>query len=147
MITSHCLFTGYRLHIGQLFDTRAFDTGHRYGYATLIAHILNIPFVVAAQAFIVEKANRCLDFTVTIFINHILVLLLVYHHFPLNFKYYLINAVLIIITVLLAECFCMRLEQQEIKLTFDGEGLNNLVKESKKVIKEVEGTVRTQIKK
>ena len=102
-----------------MFDPRCFDLRHAYGYSTLLVNILNIPFVVAAEAFIVEKANKCLDFTVTIFINHVIFIWIWFGRFPLGFRFWFTNAVIIVITVLAAECFCMRLEQQEIKLTFD----------------------------
>lgn len=101
---------GHRMHIGQLFDPRAFELSHKYGYTNLIVHVLNIPFVVAAEAFIVEKANKCLDFTVTIFILHVIAVCCWFGHFPLNFRFYLINGIIIVVTVLAAECFCMRLE-------------------------------------
>ena len=94
-----------------MFDPRCFDLGHKYGYSNLLVHILNIPFVVAAEAFIVEKANKCLDFTVTIFFIHIIAICFWFGRFPLGFRFYLTNAIIIVITVLAAECFCMRLEQ------------------------------------
>ena len=130
-----------------MFDPRCFDLGHKYGFSTLLVNVLNIPFVVAAEAFIVEKANKCLDFTVTIFINHIIIICFWFGRFPLGFRFYFTNALIIVFTVLAAECFCMRLEQQEIKLTFDQEGISNIVQQSKKVYKEVEGAVRDQIQK
>lgn len=77
----------------------------------MLVHVLNIPFVVAAEAFIVEKANKCLDFTVTIFIIHVFVVCCWFGHFPFNLRFYVINAIVIVVTVLAAECFCMRLEQ------------------------------------
>ena len=83
-----------------------------YGFTSLLANALNIVFVVAAEAFIVEKANKCLDFTVTILFNHLLLMWIWNGRFPLTFgfEFYFIHTMLIVVTVLAAECFCMRLE-------------------------------------
>ena len=59
-------FAGLRPHMAQLFSAKSLDLTTKYGYPTLIAHSLNVIFVVIAQANIVEKANKCLDFTLTI---------------------------------------------------------------------------------
>jgi hypothetical protein len=36
----------------------------------LIANVLNVVSIVIAEAMIVEKANKCLDFTLTIVFYH-----------------------------------------------------------------------------
>ena len=61
------LVAGLRPHTAQIFSYYSFNlNAEPYGYATLIAHVLNIPFVVIAEAAIVEKAIKCLDYTLTI---------------------------------------------------------------------------------
>ena len=69
------LFAGLRPHSAQLFSPAAFDwSAERYGKSTIIAHVLNIAFVVIAEAHIVEKAIKCLDFTLTIVFFHLIVM-------------------------------------------------------------------------
>jgi hypothetical protein len=70
-----------------------------------------------AQAYVVEKANKCLDFTVTIFIYHVFLTWITYK-FPNNFSWWAIHAVIITVTVLASEFICLRLETAEIKLSF-----------------------------
>ena len=73
------LICGYRPHLAQIFSYVSFNlSAERYGYATLTAHILNIFFVVLAEAAIVEKAIKCLDFTLTIVLYHLVLMWLTY---------------------------------------------------------------------
>ena len=88
-----------------------------YGYSTLLAHFLNIPCVVIAAALIVEKASKCLDFILTIFILHFLVVF--FDEGTGDFYWWVTHIILITITCLLAEGLCMKLETAEIKLTVD----------------------------
>ena len=76
------LICGLKPHTAQIFSYVAFNlSAERYGYATLSAHIINIVFVVLAEAAIVEKAIKCLDFTLTIVFFHI-VLMWINYGFP-----------------------------------------------------------------
>ena len=97
----------------------------------------NIIFVIVAQAFIIEKANKCLDYTLTIFIIHVVIVCFYTGRFPFSLEWWLSNFAIILVTVVLAEFVLMRIEQQEIKLSFDSEGINKIVEQGKKVIVEV----------
>ena len=67
------LCCGLRPHLAQIFSSVALDlTKERYGYATLCANFLNIGFVVLAEAHIVEKAIKCLDFSLTLVFWHLI---------------------------------------------------------------------------
>jgi hypothetical protein len=65
-------FYGLRPHIGQLFAPSAFDLTQTYFGPTFISHLLTVPVMVLANAIIVEKANKCLDFTLTVYFYHFL---------------------------------------------------------------------------
>lgn len=112
-----CNFFGGNLrpNLAQIFNTEAFDRSvPMYGWATLFANILNIPFVVLGEALIVEKAAKCLDFTLTIFIVHSAVAWAFFEFPGLGFNYLFIQTCLITVTCLLSEFLCMKLETQEI---------------------------------
>ena len=113
---------GLRPHTAQLFSATAFDwTAENYGRMTIIAHVLNIPLVVIAEAHIVEKAIKCLDYTLTIVFFHLIVMTCTYG-FPgwANlFDWWLINACIVTAHCVFSEMLCMKLETQEIKLTVD----------------------------
>ena len=107
------LVGGLRPHTAQIFSPLAFDwTAERYGQATIIAHILNIPLVVIAEAHIVEKAIKCLDFTLTIIFWHLLAMTITYG-FPgwtYLFDWWLVNACIVTAHCVFSEMLCMKLE-------------------------------------
>ena len=107
--------TGHQRHMGQLFSNTVFDMKMDYSFVTLIAHLINILPTVVAEAYIVEKANKCLDFTLTIFIIHLCCTSFTYK-FPQTFAWWFYHSVLVTITVLAAEAFCLKLETAEIKI-------------------------------
>jgi protein SYS1 len=125
------LVTGYRPHLGQIFSPSSFDLSQNYAFLTITAHILNIICVILAEALVIEKANKCLDYTLTIFILHLCFVWMYTKRFPWSFEWWMINGGLIFATTILAEWTLMRIEQQEIKLTFDTEGINTIVEQGK----------------
>ena len=83
--------------------------------------MLTIPIVVIAEAHIVEKAIKCLDFTLTIVFWHLIIMTLTYG-FPgwsHLFDWWMINTCIVTLHCLFSEMLCMKLETQEIKLTVD----------------------------
>ena len=62
--------------------------------------------------------------------------------FPWRFNYYVVHGILITVTTLCAEFVLMRIEQQEIKLSFDVDGMTNMVEQGKAVISEVQDKVK-----
>jgi hypothetical protein len=64
---------------------------------------------------IVERAKKCLDFTVTFHLMH---LLFCWQHggFPSSWEWWIANGVSLIGMALLGECLCMKREMQEIPL-------------------------------
>lgn len=72
--------------------------------------------IIAAEAYIVEKANKCLDFTVTVFMFHLFFTWMIYK-FPQEFYWWLSHFFIVTVTVLVSEYFCLRLETAEIKLS------------------------------
>ena len=124
---------GLRPHMAQLFSAKSLDFGTKYGYPTLIAHSLNVIFVVIAEANIVEKANKCLDFTLTIVFYQFIVMWATGYGLPgWNVSWWIINTVIVTATCLLSEMLCMKLETQEIKLS-----VNDLIESSKQKASEV----------
>ena len=82
----------------------------KYSWITIIANSINIIFVVVSQAFIIEKANKCLDFTLTTFIIHLVTIWIYTGRFPWSFEWWLAHFILIVVTVLVAEYVIMRIE-------------------------------------
>ena len=111
---------GLRPHLAQIFSSGSLDLGaERYGYATLFANVLNIGFVVLAEAHIVEKAIKCLDFTLTLVFYHIVIMGLTYGWPGWKLNWWISQAVIVTLTCIFSEMLCMKLETQEIKLSVD----------------------------
>ena len=89
-----------------------------YCFPTLLAHALNVPLHILALAHIVEKANKCLDFTVTTFFLHMIATWLYFGRFPWVFSWWLWHAILVTVTVVVGELVCLKFETAEIKLDF-----------------------------
>ena len=138
VIINNILYGGLRSHLGQLFSPSSLDLSLDYSMATLLANFLNIPFVICALAYTVEKANKCLDFTVTIFFLHWVLTCLLFK-FPTSLSWWLYHAVLITITVLASEYVCLKLETAEIKFSF-GHIIENGVKSAQDMISKTKKT-------
>lgn len=131
--------TGHRPHLGQLFSPSAFDLSLDYSFLTIVANFVNIGFVIMAEAYIVEKANRCLDFSLTILILHVMLTWMVYR-FPSSFNWWFMHGVIITITILASEFICLRLETAEIKLS-----INHIVEKGKEIGRKVGTEVSEKI--
>jgi protein SYS1 len=68
--------------------------------------------------FIVQRARMCLDFSVTVFVVH-LVVVCVDEGFPRSFAWWLLMAVCATLMATLAENLCMRREMRAIQLSGD----------------------------
>lgn len=66
-------------------------------------------------AIIVEKAKKCLDFSVTSFLIHVIACT-VYDGIPSTWDWWIVNVLQMIIVVLLGEYLCARKELREIPL-------------------------------
>ena len=107
-----------------------------------MAHVLNIIPYITAQAFIIEKAKKCLDYTITTFFIHTMIIWRYTGHFPWTFNYYFMHGIIITITVLCAEFVLMRIESAEIKLSFDVDGITTAVEQGRQVLDEVSEKVK-----
>ena len=109
-LTDLCI--GLRPHLAQIFTSLPYaDLSLNYGHSTLFAHWINVPFVVLCQALIVEKASKCLDFTVTILFVHFACMWLYDGGYPgWQFSFWVQQIAWATATCLLAEALCMKLE-------------------------------------
>ena len=71
--------------------------------------------MVFAIVVIVERANKCLDYASTIYILHLLMITFS-DSFPLSLMWWIVNGGVLLITVLISELICIRIEQHEISL-------------------------------
>lgn len=108
-----------------MFSSTAFDLTLQYSVSTITANLLNIPFQVICIAYVIEKANKVLDFASTVFLFHFLFTWMFYQ-FPSSFNWWFIHAIFVTLTVLGSEFVCMKLETAEIKLS-----VNHIIEKGK----------------
>ena len=101
---------GLRPSLGQLFVPSSFELSQKYSFVTLCANGLNIILVVISQAFVIEKANKCLDYTLTVFFVHLCAVIGYNGRFPWMLEWWLYHFVIIFVTTLAGEYTLMRIE-------------------------------------
>jgi len=76
-----------------------------------------VSYIIGALllAIIVEKAKKCLDFSVTLFFIHLMTCI-AYDEFPASWDWWIIHVLGTIIMILLGEFFCSRRELMDIPL-------------------------------
>ena len=67
------------------------------------------------MAIIVEKSKKCLDFSFTLFVVH-LIIVSAYDGFPATWDWWIVHILSMICMVLLSEFLCSRREMEEIPL-------------------------------
>nr|CDJ96390.1 Integral membrane protein SYS1-related domain containing protein [Haemonchus contortus] len=100
------------------------------GYTPILAHIysvqaLRVMVVVqllatlscgVAMRFVVQRAKQCLDFSCTLHIFHLLIVIVYNHAFPTQLLWWGVQVASVVICTLLGEYLCMTAESQEIRL-------------------------------
>jgi hypothetical protein len=106
---------GFEKDLSQIFSYTAYDLSDSYSFISFLSSIFNIPLFILAIVYIVERANKCLDFASTAyFINLSLVCL--YDGFPWSFVWWILHACSLVSVVLISEYICMKIEQKEITI-------------------------------
>lgn len=103
------------LTLRYFFDWRELSLKTLNGALTALVHILNAPAGALYLMFIVERAKKCLDFTVTCYFVH-LVICCGFSGWPFNVEWWATNSLGLAAMALLGEWLCVRREMQEIPL-------------------------------
>ncbi|GER44992.1 protein SYS1 [Striga asiatica] len=97
-----------------------------FDFATITASSLTGWFVIASivlssiagavfLVYIVERAKKCLDFSATLYIIHLLICL-AYGGWPSSITWWVVNITSLVLMALLGEYLCMRRELREIPI-------------------------------
>lgn len=108
---------GLPSHLSQLFSNEVYDHYDSYSCVSVLVAVLNCPVLIVALIFIVERANKILDFALTTYFFHLISVWMIYG-FPLSMQWWIIQGSSAVATVMLAEFLCLKIEQQEITLSF-----------------------------
>ena len=106
---------GFEKDLGQIFSYTAYDLSDSYSCLTVLSHIINIPLFIIAIVYIIERANKCLDFASTVYFLNLCVVCL-YGGFPWCFIWWILHISSLVGVVLISEFICMKIEQKEITI-------------------------------
>eukprot|EP01083_Nonionella_stella_P003215 9173_1 len=107
------LFMGSTISMFLLFDYRSMDAKNSSGWIPMVTFFVVVPFCSFSIHRVVERVRKCLDFTATLYIIH-LVLCWLYGGFPTKFEWWFVNGTGIVVMTLLSEWLCMRSESEPI---------------------------------
>lgn len=104
-----------RFTLKYFFDYSMITISSITGWCAIVAFFLNALAGAVFLLLVVERAKKCLDFTVTMYIIH-LFLCLFYGGFPSSFTWWLVNGIGVVAMAVLGEWLCIRRELREIPI-------------------------------
>jgi hypothetical protein len=110
------LIMGITPTVEQFFSYKAISIFSRLGWATMISFILNALTGSFLLFIFVQRSQKCLDFTLTVYLIHFFICVF-YKAFPIYWEWWVCIALCIISMILLGEYICYRREIREIPLT------------------------------
>jgi hypothetical protein len=99
----------------QMFSAHALRLSHPGGWIALSAFFINSLAGGCFLCVVVERAKKCLDFTVTSHVLH-LCACTAYDGFPGTWEWWVITTMNIVVMAMLGEYLCMRREMRDIPL-------------------------------
>lgn len=107
------LFSSNYLCLDQYFNYKLFNLRTLFGALTFTAWIINAFFGAFALYFVVQRTKKCLDFSITVYVIHLLICIF-YKGFPLRWEWWILNISNVVIMTLVGEFLCYRRELQYI---------------------------------
>ncbi len=113
------LFLGLLLRVPPsielYFSYRAFNIFNRHGIVTCLSWLFTSFLSAVMCLLIVQRAVKCLDHVVTLYVTHFLACLL-YRGFPLYWEWWITMLIGFGVTALLGEYICYQVESRDIPL-------------------------------
>mmetsp|Transcript_32279 Transcript_32279/g.75912 ORF Transcript_32279/g.75912 Transcript_32279/m.75912 type:complete len:161 (-) Transcript_32279:229-711(-) len=112
---NHVLY-GRSVTVDRIFTDEHLAIGQRAGWPDALAVFVSYAGIGSfLMAIIVEKSKKCLDFSVTLFVVHLLIVC-VYDGFPSTWDWWIVHVISVVAMVLLGEYLCARREMEDIPL-------------------------------
>ncbi|PON36017.1 Integral membrane protein SYS [Parasponia andersonii] len=105
-----------RMSLVYFFDYATLTASTVTGWCVIASFLLSALAGVGYLVFLIERAKKCLDFSVTLFIIHLFICI-VYGGWPSSVTWWIVNGTGIAIMALLGEYLCIRREMREIPIT------------------------------
>ncbi|XP_027201820.2 sys1 golgi trafficking protein [Dermatophagoides pteronyssinus] len=107
---------GYYATLDQIFNSQIVSFKTSLGLVITISFISNSFFGALILHFMVRRAKKCLDFTLTLFIIHLILVRFYMGHVPTTFSWWLLNIICITIMCITGEYICLKSELKAIPL-------------------------------
>ncbi|KAL9189522.1 hypothetical protein ACHAXT_009197 [Thalassiosira profunda] len=109
------LLFGTSITMDRIFTARYLDIWSAAGWVDNAAVLMSSFVGSLLLALIVEKSKKCLDFSVTLFIIHV-ILCSMYGGFPATWDWWIVHVLGMISMIVLGEYFCSKRELSDIPL-------------------------------
>ncbi|OQS04206.1 hypothetical protein THRCLA_03546 [Thraustotheca clavata] len=122
---------GQHLSLDQFFSYELHAIESVDGIKTSFAHIFTGFASAIFLCYFVERAKKCLDFGVTLYLID-LIICWTYKGFPASWSWWIVHGIALVLTVVLGEYLCSRRELEEIPMLdlFTRRNLNSPRKKS-----------------
>jgi len=115
-----CIFDtilSVNLILDQMFLSHLWNTNTETGWIIICAALTNSLFGSIFLMWVVERAKKCLDFTLTVYIIYFLCCIIYgMGQFPSTVSWWITNSVSVILMAVLGEYLCQKKELKEIPL-------------------------------
>lgn len=105
-----------RMSLVYFFDFATISIATVTGWCVIASFLLSAIAGAAYMLYLIERAKKCLDFSATLFIVH-LVLCILYGGWPASISWWIVNGTGLAIMALLGEYLCIRRELRDIPMT------------------------------
>ncbi|KAL0484803.1 sys [Acrasis kona] len=107
---------GVKPTVEQFFSYKAVNVSNRIGIATMISFFLNALSGSLLLFVVVQRSQKCLDFTITIYIVHFFICVF-YKAFPVYWEWWVCTIICIVAMITLGEYICYKREIRDIPIT------------------------------
>ncbi|KAF5741693.1 protein SYS1 [Tripterygium wilfordii] len=104
------------MSLAYFFDFATVSTSSVTGWCVILSLLASAVAGAGYQIFLIERAKKCLDFSVTLYIIHIFICI-VYGGWPSTITWWVVNGTGVAAMALLGEYLCIRRELREIPIT------------------------------
>jgi hypothetical protein len=104
------------MSLDRIFTDQYIHLYHLSSYPDIITVFVAAIGTAYVFAVIVEKSKQCLDFAITLFICHLLLVWMYNQKFPTRMEWYIVHVIATIMMILLAEHLCAKRELDDIPL-------------------------------
>ncbi|XP_030464620.1 uncharacterized protein LOC115684064 [Syzygium oleosum] len=106
-----------RMSLVYFFDFAAVTTATVTGWSVIASFVLAAIAGAGYMFYLIERAKRCLDFSATLFIIHLLICI-IYGGWPSSITWWVINGTGLAVMDLLGEYLFIKREQREIPIAW-----------------------------